>query len=323
LESAEVPIPTPKDDQVRIRVLACGICHTDAGVQYGGFSQVWPRIPGHEVAGIADLVGSKVTSIKKGDYVGVGWFGGHCHQCFACRKDSWVNCDKIKATGDHSDGGYAEYMVADEDAIVQIPHDVDPKEAGPLMCAGITTFNALRNSGAIAGDIVVVQGLGGLGHLGVQFSRKMGFYTVVASRGANKEELAKKLGAHLYIDTEKKDAVKEIKALGGARVILCTAPDSKAIEEIIPAVGLNGQVLMVAVTNSVNVPVITLMGKNASLRVWASGDSRDAFETVKFAQNFDVKPMIEVFPFEKAPEAYAHMLSNKARFRVVLDIAKK
>jgi len=214
-------------------------------------------------------------------------------------------------------------MVANEDAIVHIPDHLDPKEAGPLMCAGITTFNSLKHSGALAGEVVVVQGLGGLGHLGVQFARKMGFYTVVVSRGANKAELAKKLGAHLFIDTEKQDAIKEIKALGGARIILCTAPDAKSIEELIPAVGLNGQVLMVAITPNINVPIFALLGKSASLRVWASGDSRDSFETVKFAQNFDVKPMIEVFPFDKAPEAFEHMLSNKARFRVVLDIGKK
>jgi len=324
LEAVQVPIPTPNDTQVKIRVLACGICHSDVGPQYGSLSQTWPRTPGHEVAGIVEAVGSKVTSFKKGDYVGVGWFGGKCGECLACKKNMWVNCDKVRATGDHIDGGYAEYMVAEDHATAHIPHDLDPNDAGPLMCGGITTFNALRNSGAVAGDVVVIQGLGGLGHLAVQYARKMGFYTVVASRGGDKEALAKKLGAHLYIDSEKQDTIKEILALGGARVILCTAPSAKAVEDLIPAIGLNGQLLLVAIIlEGVKVPILTLLRKNGSLRAWSSGDSRDIGDTLQFSVHNDIKPTIEVYPLDKAPAAYEHMLSNKARFRVVLEVSKK
>jgi len=324
LEIAHVPIPQPGPSQVRVRVLSCGICHSDVASQYGGLGTSWPRTPGHEVAGIVDEVGAGVTDWKKGDYVGIGWFGENCNHCHPCKQDYWVNCKTVKATGDHVDGGYAEYLVAHERGLSRIPEGMDPNEAGPLMCAGITTFNALRNSGALPGDVVAISGVGGLGHLAVQFSRKMGFYTVALTRGADKVDLALKLGAHRAIDQSKEDAVKELAALGGAKIILATAPSASAIEELIPALALNGTVIMVAiVAESIKVNSLVLLVKNGSLKGWSSGDSRDSEDTLKFAKDNGVKPMIEVFPLDKAPEAYEFMLSNKARFRVVLKVADK
>jgi len=324
LESVNVPIPKPGPHQVRIKVLTCGICHTDAGIKYGGMGQSLPRIPGHEVAGIIDEVGPEVGSgLTKGDYVGVGWFAENCERCFNCKKNVWVCCQNIKATGDHVDGGYAEYMIANERGVAKVPQGLDPIEAGPLMCAGLTTFNALRNSGAVAGDIVVIQGVGGLGHFGVQWARKMGFYTIAVSRGADKVKLATDLGAHLSLDSTKQDIIKEIQALGGARVILATAPSGKAVEELIPALGLNGVLLIVSVImEDLKVKSLQLLRVNGSIKVFSSGDSRDIVDTLKFAKDFGVKPMVEVFPFDKAPEAFERMLSNQAKFRVVLEVSK-
>jgi len=269
-------------------------------------------------------VGSSAHPFKKGDYVGVGWFGENCGECVNCKKNYWVCCQKIKATGDNFDGGYAEYMVAHKNAVARIPSQVDPKDAGPLMCGGMTTFNALRNCGAVPGDVVVIQGVGGLGHFAIQWARKMGFYTVAISRGVDKVALATELGAHLSIDSSKQDAVKEIQNLGGAKIILCTAPSAKAVEELVPAVGLNGTVLIVAVImEELKISSVSLLVKNASVRGWASGDSRDSEDTLKFACDHNVKPMVEIFPLDKAPEAYEYMLANKARFRVVLEVSKK
>jgi len=323
LEIVQVPIPTPAAGQVRIKVHACGVCHTDAGVKYGArVAQIFPIIPGHEVVGVIDALGDGIDDFKVGDHVGVGWFGGCCGKCGACNKSKWVNCDSIQAPGDSYNGGYAEYMVAPRIALARLPKDVKAEEVAPLMCAGITTFNALRHSGAIGGDVVVVQGLGGLGHLGVQFAAKLGFHTVVVSRGADKEEMAKKLGAHKFINAEKEDAIKEIKALGGAKVILATAPHAKAVQDLIPALGVEGKLLIVSLFGEpLQVNVGQLLAKNQSIQAWASGDSRDIQDTVKFAVDTGVKSMNEIFPLEKAEEAFQHMLTNKARFRAVLKIS--
>jgi len=273
---------------------------------------------------LVDALGADVKFYKKGDYLGVGWFGGICGECEGCRKNLWGECQKSKICGSHYDGGYAEYIVVPWQALVRLPHDITPEEAGPLMCAGITTFNALRNSGAVGGDLVVVHGIGGLGHLGVQFARKMGFHTVAVSKGSDKEALAKKLGAHVYIDSEKQDAVKEIKALGGAKVILGTAPDANAVEKMVPALGYMGKFILVGgIMEPVKLNTLHMLTQRQSFLVWASGDSTDSEATAQFCHHHEVKPMVEIFPLEKAAEAYKHMLSNKARFRVVLNIAKK
>jgi len=322
LEVVQVPIPNPAAGQVRIKVKACGICHSDVATKYGAIVPSFPRTPGHEVVGTVDQLGEGVKDFKVGDYVGVGWFGGNCGHCLPCKKGVWISCENLQVPGNHYDGGYAEYMVAPTSALARIPKDLTAVEAGPLMCAGLTTFNSIRNSGCIPGDIVVIQGLGGLGHLGVQFASKFGFYTVVVSRGADKEPLAKKLGAHLYIDAEKQDAVKEIQALGGAKLILATAPSAKATEELIPALGLHGKLLIVAIIQEpLKVNTVGLVLKIQSIQAWASGDSRDTEDTIRFAGYSGVRPMVEVFPLDKAPEAFDHMLSNKARFRVVLKIS--
>jgi len=282
-----------------------------------------PRIPGHEVVGVVDELGEGVHGFQKGDLVGIGWFGGHCGECSACLGDEWVCCEKMTPCGVAYDGGYAEYMVAPRDAFAKVPSGLTPEEAGPLMCAGITTFNALRNCGAKPGSVVVVQGVGGLGHLGIQFAKKLGFEVVAVSSGKDKEELAKKLGAHHYVDaTDTKQMVEQIKKLGGARVILITAPNAKATEDLIPALGPRGQLLVAAVmSDPITVPTIQMLPTRQSLIVWASGDSRDSEATLKFSALTGVKPMVEIFSLDKAPEAYQRMLSNKARFRCVLKIS--
>jgi D-arabinose 1-dehydrogenase-like Zn-dependent alcohol dehydrogenase len=324
LEQVTIPIPVPKDDEIRIKVLSCGVCHTDIGVQYGALGQSWPRTPGHEVAGLVDEVGSSVKNFKKGDYVGVGWFGGNCGECFNCKKDSPVNCQKVQATGDSFDGGYAEFMTAPANAVAHLPKEVPANEASCMMCGGITTFNSLRHAGAIAGDVVVVQGLGGLGHFGVQWSKKMGYYTVALSRGADKKELALKLGADLYIDSESKDAIQQIQALGGAKVILATAPNSKSIAEVTPALALNGTVLVVALPSEpISVPIFPLIMSNGSVRGWSSGDARDSEDTVNFAIQNNIHPMIDVFPFDQADKAYQYMRDGKPRFRAIIEVAKQ
>jgi len=324
LELVTIPVPVPKKGEVRIEVHACGICHSDVIVKYGAMGNTYPRTPGHEVAGIVDEVGEGVTNFKKGDHVGVGWFGGHCGDtvnCEGCRKDAWVCCKSHQTCGISYDGGYAEYMVAPHDAVARLPNDMDFSKAGPLLCAGITTFNSLRQSGGRPGDICVVQGIGGLGHLAIQFANKMGFKVVALSNGKDKEELAKKLGAHVYIDGTKGDAVQQIKALGGASIIMATAPNAKAVEGLIPSLAINGKLLIIAaIMEPLSVNSLFLLSNRCSISGWASGDSRDSEDTVNFAQTSGVETMIETFPLEKAPEALEYMLSNKARFRAVLKL---
>jgi len=323
LEIVDVPIPQPQKGQVRIEIYACGICHTDKQTQhgYGGF----PRIPGHEIAGVIDVVGEGVTEFKKGDKVGVGWFAGnHCGTCKACRKDSWISCPKVPmGVGTAVDGGYAEYVVVPADAVARIPREVDYKFAGPLCCAGVTTFNSMRSSGVVPGDLCVVSGVGGLGHMAIQFGNKMGLKVVAVSGGKDKEELAKKLGAHVYIDSSSENAVEIINNMGGADLIVATAPHSKVINDLIPALGVNGKMMVVAVPqDKLEVNVLDLLLKRGSLIAFPSGDYRDIEDTLNFAGLTGVQPMIETFPLERAQEAFDKMDSNKVRFRGVL-ICKK
>ena len=321
-EIVEREIPQPGPMQVRIKVQACGICHSDALVKEGYWPGIkYPRVPGHEVAGVIDEIGAGVTIWKKGQKVGVGWHGGHCFECDACRRGDFISCQNEKITGISYDGGYAEYMIAPEEAVAAMPDGLSADEAAPLLCAGITTFNALRNAGARPGDVVAVQGIGGLGHLGVQYASKMGFHTVAIGRGGDKEALAKKLGADRYIDSSATDAAGELKKLGGARIILATAPDSKTIASVVDGLSVNGKLLIVAAPGEpmlVN-PVALIMGRRG-IQGWPSGVAPDSEDTMRFSARTKVLPMIERYPLEKAAEGYQQMISGKVRFRVVLTM---
>lgn len=321
-ELVEKNIPTPSKNEVLIKVQACGICHSDAFVKDGLMPGIeYPRVPGHEVIGTVEQLGDNVSNWKKGQRVGVGWHGGHCYQCEACRNGDFINCENGKVTGIHFDGGYAEYMAAPESALANIPDSLDSAEAAPLLCAGITTFNALRNSNLEPGDVVAVQGIGGLGHLGLQYANKFGCKVVALSRGPEKKELALKLGAHEYIDTEATDPAEELQKLGGADVLLATAPNSKAISSVIDGLGRNGQLMVVAATNDpIEVSPFQLIMGRKSISGWPSGDARDSEETLNFSALTDITPKIETFPLEKANEAYDRMINNEARFRVVLEM---
>ena len=321
-ELVEKNIPEPARNQVRIKVEACGICHSDALVKEGHWPGIqYPRVPGHEIAGRIDAVGADVTNWKPGQRVGVGWHGGHCFTCNPCRRGDFINCRREKITGITHDGGYQEFMVTPAEAVAAIPDDLPAAEAAPLLCAGITVFNALRNSGARAGDLVAVQGIGGLGHLGIQYARQMGFRTFAIGRGKDKEALARKLGATHYIDTSAADPVAELQKFGGARVILATAPDSKSMSALVNGLSTRGRLIVVgAGADSIAVtPVQLIMGSKA-LQGWASGIATDSEDTMQFSTLSGVRPMIEKFPLEKAAEAYQQMISGKARFRVVLTM---
>jgi len=322
LEVVERSIPEPGRGQVRIKVEACGICHSDALVKEGHWPGIqYPRVPGHEIAGRIDKVGADVTKWKAGDRVGVGWHGGHCFECEPCRRGDFINCKFEKITAIHLDGGYQEYMIVPAEAVALIPNDLPADEAAPLLCAGITVYNALRNSGAHAGDLVAVQGIGGLGHLGIQYARQMGFHTVAIGRGGDKEALAKKLGAHDYIDTSAGAPAESLQKLGGAHVVLATAPDSKSMSALIDGLGPNGTLMVVgAGFESLTVTPIQLISGSKTVRGWASGTARDSQDTLEFSALSGVRPMIERYPLEKAAEAYNQMITGKARFRVVLTI---
>jgi propanol-preferring alcohol dehydrogenase len=322
-EIVERPIPEPGAHQVQIKVDACGICHSDQIFKEGQWPGLkWPVVPGHEVAGRVTKVGAGVKIFKVGQRVGVGWNGGYCSECQPCRAGDFPYCTTGATTAAAFDGGYAEYMVAPETAVAAMPEDLDPLEAAPLMCAGITTFNALRNSGAKPGELVAIQGIGGLGHLAVQFASKAGYNTVAISRGADKEALARELGADRYIDDTNGDAAKQLAAMGGAQVILATAPNAKAISALAPGLKYKGKLLIVAAPHdNIEVsPLLLLMGSR-SVAGWYSGYAKDSEETLAFSALTGIRPRIEVFPLEKVNEAYARMLSNKARSRVVLKIA--
>jgi D-arabinose 1-dehydrogenase-like Zn-dependent alcohol dehydrogenase len=316
----EIPIPGP--NQVRIKVQACGICHSDLFVKEGYWPGLqYPRVTGHEVAGVVDEVGPGVAIWKKGQRVGVGWHGGHCGHCSYCRRGDFMGCRNFQVTGFQEDGGYAQYMIARTEAVAAIPDGLSPIEAAPLLCAGITTFNSLRHSGVVAGDLVAVQGLGGLGHLGVQFASKMGFRTVAIGRGKDKEPLAMKLGAAHYLDTEAVDAAKELTSLGGASVILATAPDGKAMSALVDGLGVGGQLLVVgASTDPISVTPGQLILSRRSIQGWPAGTARDSEDTLNFCALTGIRPMVETLPLEQAAAGYERMLSGKARFRVVLTM---
>jgi D-arabinose 1-dehydrogenase-like Zn-dependent alcohol dehydrogenase len=323
LELVERPILEPARNQVRIKVEACGICHSDAMVKEGQWPGIqYPRVPGHEIAGRIDAVGADVTNWKPGQRVGVGWHGGHCFTCEACRRGDFILCQNGKITGISYDGGYAQYMIAPAEAVAAIPDDLPAAEAAPLLCAGITVFNALRNSGARAGDLVAVQGIGGLGHLGIQYARQMGFRTFAIGRGKDKEPLARKLGAAHFVDTAAGEPAQELQKFGGARVILATAPDSKSISALVDGLSNNGTLVVVGATpEPITVSPIQLISGRKSIHGWPSGTAKDSEDTMQFSVLAGVRPMIERYPLEKAKEAYQQMITGRARFRVVLTMS--
>ncbi len=316
-------VPEPGANMVRIKIQACGICHSDAFVKEGHWPGLnYPRVTGHEVAGVIDAVGPGVTKLKNGQRVGVGWHGGHCGQCVPCRRGDFMGCQYFQVTGFQEDGGYAQYMLARFEAVAAVPDTFSPVEAAPVMCAGVTTFNSLRRSGALSGDLVAVQGLGGLGHLGVQFASKMGFHTVAIGRGRDKEALAMKLGATRYLDTDTTNAASELAKMGGASVILATAPNSKAMSDLIDGLGVGGKLLVVgASVDPIAVTPVQLIGARRSIQGWPSGTARDSEDTLNFCALTGIRPMVETFPMEQAAIAYDRMLSGKARFRVVLTMS--
>jgi D-arabinose 1-dehydrogenase-like Zn-dependent alcohol dehydrogenase len=318
----EREIPNPDAGQVRIKVQACGVCHSDVLTKEGSWPGIqYPRVPGHEVAGIIDEVGAGVSAWKKGQRVGVGWHGGQDNTCRECRRGDFRNCRNQKITGISYDGGYQQYMVAPVEALVAIPASLNDTDAGPLLCAGITTYNALRHSGALPGDLVAVQGIGGLGHLGIQFANKFGYKVAAIGRGSDKAALAKKLGATMYIDTQSTNAAEELQKEGGARVILATAPSSKAMSELIDGLGPNGELMVIAATfDPIEVAPVQLISGSRTIQGWAAGTPADSEDTLRFAELTGVRPMVETYPLEKAAEAYARMLSGDARFRVVLTM---
>jgi D-arabinose 1-dehydrogenase-like Zn-dependent alcohol dehydrogenase len=323
LEPVERPIPKPARNQVRIKVEACGICHSDAMVKEGHWPGIqYPRVPGHEIAGRIDSVGADVTNWKSGQRVGVGWHGGHCFICEACRRGDFILCQNGKITGISHDGGYAEYIVVPAESVAAIPDDLPAAEAAPLLCAGITVFNALRNSGARAGDLVAVQGIGGLGHLGIQYARQMGFRTFAIGRGKDKEPLARRLGAAHFVDTAAGEPAQELQKFGGARVILATAPDSKSISALVDGLSNNGTLVVVGATpEPITVSPIQLISGRKSIHGWPSGTAKDSEDTMQFSVLTGVRPMIELYPLEKANEAYQQMITGRARFRVVLTMS--
>src|SRR6266853_3989785 len=321
-EITEREIPKPGPGEVRIKVQACGICHSDAFTKDGSWPGIqYPRVPGHEVVGLVDELGDRVTYWKKGQRVGVGWHGGHDGTCRACQRGDFRNCQNVRVPGISYDGGYQQYMVAPVEALVDIPESLSDTEAAPLLCAGITMFNSLRHSGAFPGDLVAVQGIGGLGHLGIQFAQKFGYQVAAIGRGAENEPLAKKLGASVYIDSKSTDAVAALQKLGGARVVVATAPSSKAMSELFDGLGPNGKLIVIgAAFDPLEVTPVQLITGSRSIQGWASGTTADEDDTLRFAELTGVRPMIETYPLERAAEAYARMMSGNAQFRVVLTM---
>src|ERR1700680_4256124 len=321
-EIVERKIPEPGPGQVRIKVQACGICHSDMLTKEGAWPGIqYPRVPGHEVAGIVDKVVDGVSEWKKGQRVGVGWHGGHDNTCRECRRGDFRNCRNLKIPGISYDGGYQQYMVAPVEALVPIPESLSDTEAAPLLCAGITTYNALRHSGALPGDLVAVQGIGGLGHLGIQFANKFGYNVAAIGRGSEDAALAKKLGASVYIDSKSTNATEELQKMGGAQVIIATAPNSKAMSELIDGLGPNGKLMVIGATfDPIEVTPPQLIFGNRTIQGWAAGTPTDSEDTLRFAELSGVRPMIETYPLEKAAEGYARMMSGNAQFRVVLTM---
>ena len=320
LEMVEVAIPEPTAGSVRIRVEACGICHSDSLTVHNLFPDItFPRAPGHEIAGTIDALGENVTTFKVGERVGVGWHGGHDGTCAQCRRGDFLACENGEIPGMQYDGGYSEYVIAPIGALARIPAELSAADAAPLMCAGITMFNSLRNSGARAGDTVAVLGIGGLGHLGVQYANKMGFRTVAIARGKDKEDLARKLGAHHYIDSQAGDIGEALQKLGGARIVLSTVTAAKAMEPALGGLGLNGRLIVVGADFApMSVPSARMIGLRTGMYGWPSGTCVDSEDTMNFSVLTGVRPMIETMPLERAQEAYDRMMSGAARFRMVL-----
>jgi D-arabinose 1-dehydrogenase-like Zn-dependent alcohol dehydrogenase len=321
-EIVERKIPEPGRGEVRIKVQACGVCHSDVLTKEGLWPGIeYPRVPGHEVAGLIDEVGEGVSAWKVGQRVGVGWHGGHDNTCRECRRGDFRNCRNGKVTGISYDGGYQEYMLAPVEALAAIPDTLSDADAGPLLCAGITTYNSLRHSGAMPGDLVAVQGIGGLGHLGVQYANKFGYKVAAIGRGPENATLAKKLGAAVYIDSAATKPAEELQKMGGAQVILATAPNSKAMSELIDGLGPNGKLLVVgAAFEPIEVTPLQLINGSRALQGWAAGTPADSEDTLNFSVLTGVRPMIETYPLAKAAEAYDRMMSGKAQFRVVLTM---
>jgi D-arabinose 1-dehydrogenase-like Zn-dependent alcohol dehydrogenase len=321
-EMVEREIPKPGVGQVRIKVQACGICHSDVLTKEGAWPGIqYPRVPGHEVAGIIDELGAGVSGWTEGQRAGVGWHGGQDGTCPSCRRGDFRNCRNLKIPGISYDGGYQQYMLAPIEALVAIPESLSAAEAAPLLCAGITTFNALRHSGAMPGDLVAVVGIGGLGHLGIQFANKFGYKVAAIGRGPGNAALARKLGASVYIDSKATNAAEALQKLGGAQVILATVPSSKAMSEVIDGLGPNGKLMVVGVTfDPIEVTPVQLISGSRTIQGWAAGTPADTEDTLRFADLTGVRPMIETYPLEKASEAYARMMSGGAQFRVVLTM---
>jgi D-arabinose 1-dehydrogenase-like Zn-dependent alcohol dehydrogenase len=321
-EITEREIPKPGPAEVRIKVQACGICHSDAFTKDGSWPGIqYPRIPGHEVVGFVDKLGDRVTGWTKGQRVGVGWHGGHDGTCRACQRGDFRNCQNLKVPGISYDGGYQQYMVAPVEAVVAIPESLSDTEAAPLLCAGITMFNSLRHSGAFPGDLVAVQGIGGLGHLGIQFAHKFGYRVAAIGRGIENEPIAKKLGASVYIDSKSTNAAAVLQKLGGARVVVATAPSSKAMSDLFGGLRPNGKLVVIgAAFDPMEVTPVQLITGSRSIQGWASGTTADEDDTLRFAELTGVRPMVETYPLEKTAEGYDRMLSGKAQFRVVLTM---
>jgi D-arabinose 1-dehydrogenase-like Zn-dependent alcohol dehydrogenase len=322
LQLVDREIPTPKPDWVRIRVHACGVCHSDSLAIEGQWPGLkYPLVTGHEIGGVIDEIGSAVTTWKKGQRVGVGWYGGHCGVCIACRRGDLMNCHNGKITGFTHDGGYSEYMLSPAQALAAIPDDLSFEDAGPLMCAGVTTFNALRHSHAMPGDLVAIEAIGGLGHLAVQFANKFGYRTVAIARGNDAKDLALKLGAHAYIDSDATNPADELQRMGGAKAILSTVPSGKAMSGMIDGLGDNGKLMVIGASpEPIEVSPIQLIKSMRSIQGWAAGVAADSEDTLSFSAMTGVRPMIEKFPLEQAQQAYERMMSGKARFRVVLTM---
>jgi D-arabinose 1-dehydrogenase-like Zn-dependent alcohol dehydrogenase len=321
-EIVEREIPKPGVGQVRIKVQACGVCHSDVLTKEGQWPGIqYPRVPGHEIAGKIDELGAGVSEWSVGQRVGVGWHGGQDNTCPSCRRGDFRNCRNLKIPGISYDGGYQQYMLAPIEALVSIPETLSDIDAAPLLCAGITTYNSLRHSGALPGDLVAVQGVGGLGHLGIQFANKFGYKVAAVGRGAETAALAKKLGASVYIDSQATNAAQELQKLGGAQVILATAPSSKAMSELVDGLGPNGKLIVIGVTfEPLEITPVQLISGSRNIQGWAAGTAADSQDTLRFAELTGVRPMIETYPLERAGEAYARMLSGKAEFRVVLTM---
>jgi NADPH2:quinone reductase len=320
-EIVEREVPEPDSDEVRVEVEACGICHSDAFAKEGTYPGIsYPHVPGHEIAGRIDAVGNDVEGWSTGDRVGVGWHGGHCFTCDACRRGDFQQCENAEITGITYDGGYAEYTTVPSEALAAIPEELAAADAAPLLCAGVTTYNALRNTDAQPGDLVAIQGVGGLGHLGVQYAHAAGFETVALSRSPDKEDLTRELGADHFVDASKEDPVERLQDLGGADVILATAPSSAAIESVLGGIGTDGSVVIVGVPGEpVEVDVLNLVGTRGGVEGWASGHARDSQDTLEFSSLRDITPEIETYPLGDVAVAYDRMIENEARFRVVLE----